>query len=96
MTKKRKRKKGKMIAIAFFVFVIYAAYSMISTNGRIAEKQEKIGNLEAGIHEQETENKQLDRLISKGGDKEYIEKYAREKLGYVGPNEVIYYDVAGS
>ena len=38
------------------------------------------------------ENKEVERLLAMSADKDYIERIARERLGYAYPDEKVYID----
>lgn len=59
---------------------------MYKYNAEIKANNEKIA-------QQEKETKKLMQIKEKYNSNEYIEKIAREKLGYVKPGEKIYIDV---
>lgn len=62
---------------------------------QINNNKEKIDDLTAQIAEQEQKLKTLEELKDKVDTDEYIEKVAREKLGLIKENEIIFIDVAG-
>ena len=49
--------------------------------------------LQAKVEQQTNENKELQQLLDSGMDRAYIEKIAREKLGYVSPRERVFVDI---
>ena len=61
----------------------------------IQQKEKEKAQIEAQIEEEKIKQKELDFLLSAGGDKSYIEKMAREKLGYISPNERVFIDISG-
>ena len=52
--------------------------------------------LQAQIVEQQAENERLQAVVDGGDEQEYIARVAREKLGYVMPDEKVYYDITPS
>lgn len=61
----------------------------------INQNKEKIGNLNSEIIREEQNLNELDELSKTTDTDEYIEKVAREKLGLVKENEIIFIDVSG-
>ena len=51
--------------------------------------------LNAELTRQVEENTELQRLYSAGESDEYIERIARDRLGYVAPDERIFIDMSG-
>lgn len=94
--KKRKsenpRRKGKFLKLAVLCFAVYAAYAMVTQQAQIKERGEELAAVEEEIAQQEQENKKAERLLTLGDDEEYIERIAKEKLGYAYPNEHVYID----
>ena len=46
--------------------------------------------------EQRAYNEEIEEILSREDDSEYIERVAREKLGYAYPDERVYIDISGS
>ena len=93
---KNKNKKSKIIILALLIFGVYAFVSLYNSYSGIIKKQAEIAQLQAEQKAKLAESDELDYLLSEGGDKEYIEKIAREKLSYVAPDEKVFIDIAGS
>ena len=62
----------------------------------IREKEKEAEQIQAQIAEQQAENERLQAVVDGGDEQEYIERVAREKLGYVMPDEKVYYDITPS
>ena len=62
---------------------------------KITQNKDEINNLNVQITQQQEKLDDLDELATKVDTDEYIEKVAREKLGLVKENEIIFYDVTG-
>ena len=52
--------------------------------------------LEQQNEEQRIANKELERILSDGTEEEYIERIAREQLGFAYPEEQVLVDISGS
>ncbi|MDP4118893.1 MAG: septum formation initiator family protein [Bacillota bacterium] len=80
--------------IIAFVFLVYSAITVCSQSMQIRAAKK----MEVQVNEQLKHEKQraqeLDEETSKIGTDEFIEKKAKEKLGYVKSNEKIFYDKA--
>lgn len=70
--------------------------SLIQLQIDISARKQELTEINKKISEQEEENKELQRLLTLGDDKTYIERFARERLGFAYPDERIYIDMAGS
>lgn len=99
MKTNRKRKKQKhsfILSLALLLAVGYFVISFVSTQLDIREKEQEKAALEAQYAEQVAENERLQAVVDGGDESEYIERVAREKLGYVMPDEKVYYDITPS
>ena len=79
---KAKKKKGKakhsfILTLLLVLAVGYFTISLIDTQLKIKER----------------ENERLQKVADGGSQEDYIERVAREKLGYVMPDEKVYYDI---
>ena len=52
--------------------------------------------LEQQNEEQRIANKELERILSDGAEEEYIERIAREQLGFAYPEEQVLVDISVS
>lgn len=84
--------KGRILKIAILCFALYVSYSMVTQQAQIRERDEELAAVKAMIVQQEQKNKKAQRLLTLGDDEEYIERIAKEKLGYAYPNEHVYID----
>ena len=95
----KKRKKGRYILIylAIVGFVFYAVITIINQNVQIAEKKSELTDLQQQISVVEIQSQYLKKVQDYKGDdlKKYIEKIAKDELGYVGDGERIFINVAG-
>ncbi|MDD2956063.1 MAG: septum formation initiator family protein [Oscillospiraceae bacterium] len=86
------KKRGTFLKVAVSFFAVYVAYAMIAQQAEIKERSEELAAVEALIMQQEEKNKDAERLLTLGDDEEYIERIAKEKLGYAYPDEHVYID----
>ena len=90
-------KRNKKIALPTIVVSLVIAFLLIKgvmSQPEINQNKEKIDSLNGQITKQQQKLDELDELAEKVDTDEYIEKVAREKLGLVKENEIIFYDVA--
>lgn len=81
-----------MLTIAVVVLVLCAIvmYNGIQLKSKIADNQAVKAELQAQIDEQEELKQALEEKAVYVQSKEYIEELAREKLGLVKENEIIF------
>jgi len=62
---------------------------------QIIENQDKITELEAQKTYEEKRGEEIDNLKANADTDEYIEKIAREKLGMIRKDEIMFIDING-
>ncbi len=95
MAKARKKSRNIVLIIAVLFFLGYAVVSLVMSQMSINQKKEENAQLQAQIEQEKLEIEELDYLLRSGGDQDYIERVAREKLGYISPNERVFIDISG-
>lgn len=96
--KKKRKFRFLLLYVAAIGFVFYAVITIINQNVRIAEQKAKLSELNQQINVIEIQSDYLEKVQNyKGKDlAEYMEKIAKEDLGYVGEGERIFINVAGN
>ncbi len=82
----------RVVLVIFAVWMVYYLGSLIkqfSSTQAEYDKYVAIRNEKALILEEKA------KLLETGDDADFIERAAREKLGYVYPNEHFYVDISG-
>lgn len=89
---RRKKSKTGIGIIAFVVLILFAivSYSRIDLEERYNEADIQINRLQAKIDEQEERQSEINNLKAYVQTKSYIEELAREKLGLVYEDELIF------
>lgn len=95
--KKFKKKKFILIYLAVIGFVFYAVVTIINQNVKIADKQSELEKLQQQIKVVEIQTGYLKNVQEYKGQElnDYIEKRAKDDLGYVSEGERIFINVAG-
>ena len=86
---------GFLLRIGAAALIVYLAVTLIVSQVDIMVKRQQLDSLNAELTRQIEENTELERLYSAGESDEYIERIARDRLGYVAPDERIYIDMSG-
>lgn len=89
---KRKAKKVKILKLALLAFFVYAIVSFVMMQIDIANRRENVAFAKEKLKEQQYLNKEIMSIIDSGQNDEYIMKIAREKLGFVFPEERVFVD----
>ena len=95
--KKKKIQETDFLKLGIIAIAIIASISMLFTyieqGMQIAELRERQQEI---LNQQKVEEKEIERLekiLSKVGSMEFIERQARERLGMIKPGETIYIDL---
>ena len=97
-TPKKKRKlRYILLYLAAIGFVFYAVITIIDQSVKISEKKAELSELQQHINVVEIESNYLEKVQNFQGEElaEYMEKIAKEDLGYVSDGERIFINVAG-
>ena len=71
------------------------AFRLVFAQIDIVSKRQQLENLTQQVAAQEAANTELQRTLDSGDEAAYMERIARDKLGYVLPGEHIYVDMSG-
>ena len=93
---KTKARKNVLARVSVLLFLCYVVFSLVRIQGDIQKNREQLAALEQQNEEQRIANKELERVLSDGTEEEYIERIAREQLGYAYPEEQVLIDISGS
>jgi len=93
--KLKKVKKSLLIRLALACAFVYAAFYIVSLQMRIGKINAEIDEYNVKIEAQKAENANLQEMLDSEADDEFIERMARERLGYINPDETVYRDVGG-
>lgn len=91
-TKRRKLKVTTAIIIALVLFMLIKG---VMKQPQITDNYDKISELELQIEYEQKRAEDVDALKENVDSDEYIEKIAREKLGMIRKDEIVFVDVTG-
>ena len=89
---KKKKTYSTILTVAFAALVCYFVIALIGLQSEIREQKEQIADINAQADVQSADNRELNNLLNDSDLDSYVERIAREELGYVFPNERVYYD----
>ncbi|MDD3303536.1 MAG: septum formation initiator family protein [Clostridia bacterium] len=90
--RKKSKKKLKLIHVILFVFVVYFSYTLYDQQVQMNKYDSQIEMYNTDIKtKKELKEYYAGQKVSMSSD-EYIEKIARESLGYVKPYEKVFID----
>ena len=93
-TGKKTRSTSFILTLAIIVVIGYFVISLVSLQMEKNEKAQQLAQAQATLAEKQEKNDQLKSVLEEGDDSDYIERIARDVLGYVLPGERVYYDIS--
>ncbi len=92
----KNHKSNLIIRVAFILIFIFLFVSVINLQVQMKDLRDARDARLAQVQSLSDSIDELELRIAAPMDEEYIERVAREKLGYRKPNEIIFYnDIAG-
>lgn len=74
----------------------YVTIALIGMQLQVTAKRRQLNELLHSIAQQRLVNDETRRVLSNGTDEEYVERVARDQLGYAYPDEKIFIDRSGN
>jgi len=93
---KKKSRKNIFLRLILPVVAIYATVMLVDMQVTLSQRQQELEELRQQYKMQDIENAELERQISAKIDDDYVERFARDNLDYVAPNERVFIDISGS
>ncbi len=95
--KNEQMKKRGFFGVAWRLAVgaacVYLAYIFVAGQIQVSEKRRQLQEMDALLQKQTEQNDEIQRLMDTDNERAYIERIAREKLGYARPSERIFIDL---
>ncbi len=82
--------------IMWVALIVWASYIMITQQIELKSQSSEIADFKAKIEAAEQENKRLTETLEMAGTDEYVERVARQNLGYTKSNEQVFIDSSKS
>ena len=86
-------KKIRLRSLIFVFAILYLTVSLISAQFELMTKKQEYENIVSQRERLEMEVAETRALLEEGESDVYIERIARERLGYANPGETVYVDV---
>ena len=81
--------------VVVLCLVTYLSVSLISAQFDLMTKRQQLAMLQEQQQRIEMETQDIRRILEIEDEEEYVERIARQKLGYANPNETVYKDIQG-
>ena len=89
------RRHSIIVRIALLGAMVYLIVANGNLQIELARNQKELSDLYANKETVELKNQELTNLIENGTESDYIERAARDRLGYVYANEEVFTDISG-
>ena len=87
------KKKFNISSVLFLLAITYLAISLVNAQFELMTKKQELSNIQTQKDRLELEVADTRSLLEEGQDEVYIERIARERLGYANPGEKVYIDI---
>ncbi len=89
-----KQGKRKLSRVLWTIAILYVGYVLVQQQIRLHDLRVEEKEVTAEIEQAQAENKELTHVMDIMDTDEYIEKVARQKLGFVKPDEQVFVDTS--
>ena len=87
------KKKINIRSVLFLLAIVYLTINLISSQFELMTKKQELSSIESQKERLQLEVADTQSLLEEDGDEVYIERVARERLGYANPGEKVYIDI---
>lgn len=87
------KKKINIGSVLLLLAIIYLSINLISAQFELMTKKQELENIQAQKERLQLEVADTQSLLEEDRDEVYIERIARERLGYANPGEKVYIDI---
>lgn len=91
----KKRRKSVILRLLLLAFSVYILISLINYQVQLTNHRRDLAERQRTLEAKNLEVSELERLLESGTESQLIERAARERLGYVYPDEQVYVDLSG-
>ena len=96
MSTKPKKRKSVLLRLILLLFSVYIVVSLGNLQIELINSRKELESLTAEQTEKSIKVNELVTLLDNGTEADFIEKAARERLGYVYADEQVYIDLSGN
>lgn len=87
-------RRSFLLTLALIALIGSFTISLVSLQFQISEKNQQLAAAQQTLITEKEKNAELKDLAKEDDEKAYMERIARDVLGYVLPGESVYYDIA--
>lgn len=87
------KKKINIRSVLFLLAIVYLTINLITAQFDLMTKKQELAAVQTQKERLELEVADTQSLLEEDRDEVYIERVARERLGYANPGEKVYIDI---
>ncbi|MBE6866722.1 MAG: septum formation initiator family protein [Oscillospiraceae bacterium] len=87
------KKKINIRSVLFLLAIVYLTINLITAQFELMTKKQELAAVQAQKYRLELEVADTQSLLEEDRDEVYIERVARERLGYANPGEKVFIDI---
>ncbi len=92
-TRKRRGKSNLLFRLVVVFLAVYLLFMLVQTQMQISQKKAEVESINTEIELMQSQINEINRLVSTETDSEYMERIAREQLGYISGDERVFVDI---
>ena len=96
MKKKNRKNKSILLRLAVLGVFAYMIFTLAGLWSTLNESRTRLSEYEEQYAESQNDIDELKAMLEEGSEYKIIEKAARERLGYVYPDEQVFIDISGN
>ena len=89
------RKRSLILRFGIFVFAVFMVITMGKLQIELIQKKDQLNAAKNQLEATELKIAELQNLLENGEESDFIERVARERLGYVYSDEEVSTDISG-
>ena len=93
--KKKIRISALALRLGLVCVILYLVVSLVSIQVELVAKRQQLDSITKQVEQQTAANLELQRTLDTDDEDAYMERVARDKLGYALPDERIFVDMSG-
>lgn len=96
MKKKKRKNKSIMLRVLILGVCVYMIATLSGLWNTLNQSRKELEELKAHYAEEQNDIEELRTMLEDGSQSQIIEKAARERLGFVYPDEQVFIDISGN
>lgn len=95
MKKKKRKNKSILLRVMILGVFVYMIATLSGLWNTLNNSRKELDDLNAQYAEEQNDIEELRAMLEDGSQSKIIEKAARERLGYIYPDEQVFIDISG-